>query len=90
MVYVPLARDTTRDAEHYQFKRLREAGGCSRLALCARLTRCTKELCLAELEQRESDAETIRHKVAQALLGFEPARFLPMLPGLLRISTKIG
>lgn len=73
MAYVPLADDTTKAAEQRQFEMLRQAGGVSRLALCAKLSRRTKELCLSGLRRRESDPVVIRQKFARSLLGVVPA-----------------
>jgi hypothetical protein len=72
MTYTPLSEDTTIEAERFQFQLLRQAGALSRLALCAKLSRHTRQLCLSGLKRRESDPTIIKQKFAYAILGFKP------------------
>lgn len=72
MAYTPLSEDTSIDAEKMQFQVFRQAGPSFRLALCARLSCRTRQLCLSGLKRRESDPEVVRRKFFRAVLGFEP------------------
>lgn len=72
MTYTPLSRDTTAEAEQLQFQILRTAGGSYRLALCAKLSRRVRQLCLAGLRRRETEPRVIKQKFIRAILGFDP------------------
>ena len=70
--YVTQSQDTTKEAEVYQFALLRQAGLSRRLAMCAKLCRSTRQLCLSGVVRRELSEAVAKKKFLHAVLGFTP------------------
>lgn len=70
--YVTQSQDTTKEAEIYQFALLRQAGASKRLAMGAKLSRSTRQLCLFGVLRREPSKAAAKTKFLCAVLGFTP------------------
>ena len=72
--------DTSDRASRRYFELLREAGPAKRLAICASLTRATRELALAGIKAAHADRtlspRELRRELGRRLYGDEVARRL--------------